>query len=148
MKVIAKELVWRKNNATNFQKNVKTEWKNLRNEPFQWLRKGPTNSTSQLTHQINLPPFFICSDAEVAEEAKKQQIREAAGKQVDDSLDAVKLLNSMAARATAFTIRDQQLEEKKRLEHLDKEVDRRTDILIEIDRYILILFLPLFVSMI
>lgn len=53
------------------------------------------------------------SDSEVAEIAKKQQIREAAEKQIDDSLDAVKLLNSMAARATAYSIRDQQLEEKK-----------------------------------
>lgn len=53
------------------------------------------------------------SDSEVAEIAKKQQIREAAEKQIDDSLDAIKLLKSMAARATAYSIRDQQLEEKK-----------------------------------
>lgn len=74
------------------------------------------------------------SDFEIAEEAKKQALRESAGKQVDKNYDAVKLLDSMAQRAIAFTIRDQQLIEKKRLEQVEKEFDERMNMLIEIDR--------------
>lgn len=74
------------------------------------------------------------SDIEIAEAAKKQAIRAMAEEQIDNNSDVVKLLNSMAQRATAFTIREKQLEEKKRLEQIEKEYDRRMDILIEIDR--------------
>ena len=54
------------------------------------------------------------SDVEIAEIAKKQAIRNMAEKKRDGNADVVKLLNSMAQRATEFTIRDQQLEEKER----------------------------------
>jgi hypothetical protein len=74
------------------------------------------------------------SDVEIAEMAKKQAIRDAAEKKLDMNSDVVKLLNSMAQRATAFTIRDQQLEEKERLARIEKEYDARKDITIEIDR--------------
>eukprot|EP01040_Poterioochromonas_malhamensis_P005596 gene5597-6015_t len=74
------------------------------------------------------------SDMEIAEATRKQTIREMAEKQVDDNSDVVKLLNSMAQRAVAFTIRDQQLEEKKRIEQIEKELERREDIKMEIDR--------------
>lgn len=74
------------------------------------------------------------SDAEVAEIAKKEQIREMAEKQMDENNDVVKLLNSMALRAQAYSIRDQQLEEKHRIEQIEREFDKRTDMLIEIDR--------------
>lgn len=40
----------------------------------------------------------------------------------------------MAQRAVAYSIRDQQLEEKERLAHLEREADKRADMLIEIDR--------------
>ena len=74
------------------------------------------------------------SDFEIAEMAKQQAIREMAAQQIDNNNDVVKLLNSMAMRAAAFTVRDQQLEEKKRIEEMEKEIDKRMDILIEVDR--------------
>jgi len=74
------------------------------------------------------------SDIEIAESAKKTAIRALAEEQIDNNSDVVKLLNSMAQRATAFTIREKQIEEKHRLEKVEQEFDRRMDILIEIDR--------------
>jgi hypothetical protein len=74
------------------------------------------------------------SDLEIAEDSKKQTIRALAAEQIDNSSDAVKLLSSMAQRAIAFTIREKQLEEKHRIEKIEKEFDKRMDILIEIDR--------------
>lgn len=74
------------------------------------------------------------SDVEIAEIARKQAIREMAEKQIDYNNDVVKLLNSMAQRAAAFTIRDQQLEEKHRIESLQKEIDQRKNVEIELDR--------------
>jgi hypothetical protein len=74
------------------------------------------------------------SDVEVAEAAKKNAIRAQAEKKLDANSDVVKLLNSMAQRAIAFTIRDQQLEEKERLAAIEKEFDSRMDVVIEIDR--------------
>ena len=74
------------------------------------------------------------SDVEIAEIAKKQTIRDLAEKKMDTNSDVVKLLTSMAQRATAFTIRDQQLEEKARLAKIEKEFDERLDVVIEIDR--------------
>ncbi len=74
------------------------------------------------------------SDVEIAEIARNKAIRNMAEKKLDENADVVKLLNSMAQRATAFTIRDQQLEEKERLAKLEKEYDERLDVMIEIDR--------------
>ena len=74
------------------------------------------------------------SDIEIAEAAKKQALKAMAEEQLDNNSDVVKLLNSMAQRATAFTLREKQLEEKHRIEQMEKEFDKRMDILIEIDR--------------
>lgn len=74
------------------------------------------------------------SDIELAEIAKKQALKDKAEKKLTSNSDAVKLLNSMAQRAIAFTIRDQQLEEKARLEKIEKEHEDKINILIEIDR--------------
>jgi len=57
-----------------------------------------------------------------------------AEKQISSNSDAVKLLNSMGQRAIAFTIRDQQLKEKRRLEELERQLERRTDMMMEVDR--------------
>lgn len=51
------------------------------------------------------------SEVEVATIARERTIRELAENQVDESLDMVKMLNSLGARAAAFTIRDRQLDE-------------------------------------
>jgi len=74
------------------------------------------------------------SDVELAEMSKQQAIRQAAEKKLVSNADPVKLLNSMAQRAIAFTIRDQQLEEKRRLEQIEKEYEERMNISVEIDR--------------
>lgn len=74
------------------------------------------------------------SDIEIAEESKKNTLKAMAQEQLDNNSDVVKLLNSMAQRATAFTLREKQLEEKHRLEQMEREFDKRMDILIEIDR--------------
>jgi len=74
------------------------------------------------------------TDIELAEMSKQQAIREAAEKKLVSNADPVKLLNSMAQRAIAFTIRDQQLEEKRRLEQIEKEHEDRMNIIVEIDR--------------
>lgn len=74
------------------------------------------------------------SDIEIEEIAKKEQIRKLAGEKIDDSSDVVKLMTSMAQRAIAFTLREQQLEDKRRLEENEKVIEKRMDIMIEIDR--------------
>jgi hypothetical protein len=53
---------------------------------------------------------------------------------MDKISDVVKLLNSMALRASAFSIREQQLAEKHRLDQVEKDYERRMDMLSEIDR--------------
>lgn len=73
------------------------------------------------------------SDEEIAAEARKQAIRDAAGKQRDQNSDVVKMLNSMAQRAAAYSIRDQQLEEKHRLAEIEKQIEKRQDLLVEVN---------------
>ena len=74
------------------------------------------------------------SDEEIAQQARDDFIRGEASAKRDNESDVVKLLSSMAARASAFTIRDKQLEEKKQREHVEEEYERRMDILMELDR--------------
>jgi len=74
------------------------------------------------------------SDEEVAALAKAATLRAMAQEKVDKNSDVVKMLNSMSARAIAFSVRDRQLHEKEERERVDDEIDRRLDILMEIDR--------------
>jgi len=74
------------------------------------------------------------SDLEVEKAARHDAIRQMADKELDENLDLVKLLNTLGARAAAFTIRDEQLKEKGKREGKDKEYDLRMDKLMEIDR--------------
>ena len=74
------------------------------------------------------------SDVEIAKEATANALRAMAQEKLTDNSDVVKQLKSMAARAQAFSIRDKQLEEKKSRERIDAELDRRQDIIMEIDR--------------
>ena len=74
------------------------------------------------------------SDEEVATLAKAATLRAMAQEKVDKNSDVVKMLNSMSARAIAFSVRDRQLHEKEERERVDDEIDRRLDILMEIDR--------------
>ena len=74
------------------------------------------------------------SDSEIAEMSKAATLRALAQEKMDKNSDVVKLLNSMSARAIAFSVRDKQLHEKEEREKVDEEIDRRLDILMEIDR--------------
>jgi len=74
------------------------------------------------------------SELEVEKAARHDAIRQMADKELDENLDLVKLLNTLGARAAAFTIRDEQLKEKGKREGKDKEYDLRMDKLMEIDR--------------
>ena len=59
------------------------------------------------------------SDIEIAKLARERTIRDLATKQMDENSDLVKMLNTLGARAAAFTIRDQQLEEKHARAHIE-----------------------------
>ena len=74
------------------------------------------------------------SDIEVSNIARAEAIRSMASKKMDENSDMVKLLTSLAARASAFTIRDSQLLEKAQREAQEDEYTRRMDMEMEIDR--------------
>eukprot|EP00605_Chrysophyceae_sp_TOSAG23-4_P001560 GSChrysophyteH1.ASY1.ANO1.1711.1 assembled CDS len=74
------------------------------------------------------------SDMEIEAEGIAEARRLMANEQMDKNSDTVKLLNSMAARAVAFSVRDKQLKEKEDREKVEMEMDRRLDIMMEIDR--------------
>ncbi len=74
------------------------------------------------------------SDIEIEKEATANALKLMAQEKLADNSDVVKQLKSMAARAQAFSIRDKQLEEKKSREAIEAEIDRRQDMMMEIDR--------------
>merc|ERR1719502_434885 len=74
------------------------------------------------------------SELEVEKAARNEAIRQMAEKELDENLDLVKLLNTLGARASAFTIRDEQLKEKGKRAGTEREYDDRMDKLMEIDR--------------
>merc|ERR1719502_2395156 len=74
------------------------------------------------------------SELEVEKAARNDAIRQMAEKELDENLDLVKLLNTLGARAAAFTIRDEQLKEKGKRAGTEREYDDRMDKLMEIDR--------------
>lgn len=74
------------------------------------------------------------SDVEVEKMARESTIRTLAEKQIDQNLDMVKMLNSLGARAAAFTIRDQQLAEMEHRGDAEKAYNARMDMVMEIDR--------------
>ncbi len=74
------------------------------------------------------------SASEEFSEAKKQAIRKMATEKIDQQNDLVKLLNTYSQRAMAFTIRDQQMADKRRRDAIEADYERRMDIAMEIDR--------------
>ena len=74
------------------------------------------------------------SDSEEISEARKKLIRKQAQEKIDQANDLVKLLNTYSQRAMAFTIRDQQMADKKRRDALEGDYEKRMDIAMEIDR--------------
>jgi hypothetical protein len=74
------------------------------------------------------------SDIELANMEREKAIRELAENQIDENLDMVKMLNSLGARAAAFTIRDQQLADRERRASVEGDYDKRMDLIMEIDR--------------
>jgi len=76
----------------------------------------------------------VKSDIEVERAARERAVKEAAAKQNDDALDITKTLNTFAARAAAFTIRDDQLAEMERQKAAEKAYEARMDKVMELDR--------------
>lgn len=74
------------------------------------------------------------SDVELLAAAEQQAMLQAAGVQRDEQLDSVKMLNTLGARAAAFTIRQQQLKEKAEREVREREYDDRMNAMMELDR--------------
>jgi len=74
------------------------------------------------------------SDIEVANAARAAQLRKMGSDQMDKNSDVYKLMATLGARASAFTIRDQQLIDKKQREEQEREYERRMDTIMEIDR--------------
>lgn len=74
------------------------------------------------------------SDIELEQEARDEAIRQLAAEKLNENSDINKMLKTLAARAAAFTIRDQQLEDKRRLEAEEVEYERRMDMVMELDR--------------
>ena len=74
------------------------------------------------------------STMELEKEARKETIRQMADKTLDENLDLVKYLRGIGARAAAFTIRDQQLNERGAKEARQKAYEDRMDLLMEVDR--------------
>jgi hypothetical protein len=74
------------------------------------------------------------SDVEMLAEAERQALLESASVQRDEQLDSVKLLNTLGARAAAFTIREQQLKELEERRSREKEYDDRMNKMMELDR--------------
>lgn len=74
------------------------------------------------------------SDIEIANAARDAAIKAMAEEKVVEAKDLVKLMTTLGARAAAFTIRDQQLIDKKRREEEEKEYTHRMDMIMEVDR--------------
>jgi len=74
------------------------------------------------------------SDAELEEEARAEAIRKNADEKLNSNADLSRLLNTLSSRAAAFTIRDQQIEDKRRLEEQNREYERQMDLIMELDR--------------
>jgi len=66
--------------------------------------------------------------------AREKQIKESASDQIEQSADIVKLLNTYAQRAIAFTIRDQQLQDKSKRSEKEKIYEKRMEIAMEVGR--------------
>lgn len=74
------------------------------------------------------------SDSELEEEARAEAIRKNAEEKLSSNADLTRLLNTLSSRAAAFTIRDQQIEDKRRLEEQNREYEKQMDLIMELDR--------------
>eukprot|EP01041_Mallomonas_annulata_P012378 gene12378-26035_t len=74
------------------------------------------------------------SDVELEEEAKRDVIRKMAQNKIQEDTQLNKMIQTLTARAAAFTIRDQQIADKRRLEEDEAEYEKRMDLIMELDR--------------
>lgn len=74
------------------------------------------------------------SESELAEEAAKQVLLNEAADKRDEDNDAVKTLNTLAARAAAFTVRENQLKEREERLKREKEYDVFMEKKMELER--------------
>jgi len=129
------DLMRMKNNAV-----LKTE-QDLVNERLQWEaereqreQKAVARKKKMLQMEAEAKAKSKKSDIEIAQMARDQQIRKMAEAKMTEETDMVKLLNTLGARAAAFTIRDQQLEAKKQQKAHEDDYERRMDLLMELER--------------
>ena len=99
------------------------------------VREGGEGTLHLPAHYHPWPPYLTLSNlpAQISEQ-RAQAIRKQAMEKIDQQNDLVKLLNTYSQRAMAFTIRDQQMADKKRRDAMEAEYEKRMDIAMEIDR--------------
>lgn len=98
------------------------------------LRAARERKAKMLELEANAKAKARKSEVEVERETRKATIRKLAEECKDENLDLVKLLNTLGARAAAFTIRDQQIAEKRTMEAKNQEYEKRMELLMEIKR--------------
>ena len=74
------------------------------------------------------------TDIDVQNDIERKAKLEAAQKQRDENNDGIKALLTLGARASAFTLRQNQLRDKEERMKEEAEYDRRMDIVMEVDR--------------
>lgn len=74
------------------------------------------------------------SDIEMESEQQRQYYMQEAKKQRDDQADAVKLLNTLRERASAFTVRNAQLKDQEGRVEREKSYDTRMNMMMEVER--------------
>ena len=74
------------------------------------------------------------SDIEMEKEQARLHYMKEATKQRDDQADAVKLLNTLRERASAFTVRQSQLKEQENRIEKEKQYDTRMNMVMEVER--------------
>ncbi|CAM9608694.1 unnamed protein product [Ectocarpus fasciculatus] len=97
-------------------------------------RAARARKQRMLEMEVEAKKKALKSDIEVERMAHDQMVKKMATEKLDANNDLVKMLNSLGARAAAFTIRDKQLAEKDRREGSEKVYDERMDMIMELDR--------------
>ena len=77
---------------------------------------------------------LIKSDYEKDKEMKNKKILERAKREIEENLDEVKHMNSLMLSAQIASIRDKQIEERKKIEEKNKKYEDKLYLLCEIER--------------
>ncbi|EFC44289.1 hypothetical protein NAEGRDRAFT_67854 [Naegleria gruberi] len=129
--ISASEFMTLKEKATPLEKQREAERKK-REETLEAMERK--ERIRQLDREKKSKGDMKKSDLDVENEEKQLQLLEKAITQMDENIDEVKRMNSMALYSQCVTIRDKQLEEKQRIIYEKQEEDRRLDELMELER--------------